>query len=86
MGINPYVMHDLDIWNERAEIFNQPIMEAVGDDEKLFPLQNCIEDILGYEVPTYDKPYKAYRHIKENWVNWNTVPDSWKDIFDRIFT
>ncbi|MFF2885561.1 ATP-dependent endonuclease [Paenibacillus sp. NPDC057967] len=31
MGINPIVIHDKDEGKERAEIFNDPILEVVGD-------------------------------------------------------
>jgi putative ATP-dependent endonuclease of OLD family len=72
MGINPVVIHDKDEGKERAEIFNNPILEAVDDDRRRIMLGNCIEDVLGYTPPSNEKPYKAFTHISQNWtVDWN---------------
>lgn len=85
MGINPTVMHDQDTGIEGAEVFNQPILEAVGNPEKVFALNNCIEDVLGYRAPSSEKPYKAFKHIKDNWTDINQIPKSWMSIFRSIF-
>ncbi len=51
MGIEPYVIHDRDQGTDRAEQFNEPIKVALGNDDKLFVLEECIEDTLGSDVP-----------------------------------
>lgn len=86
MGFNPYVIHDLDKGNANAEKFNKPIKEAVGDEQQVINLVNCIEDVLGYPAPSNNKPFKAYKYIQENWGNdWNSVPIKWREILERIF-
>lgn len=85
MGIHPTVMHDQDSGTAGAEIFNQPILDAVGDPEKVYALTNCIEDVLGYPAPSSEKPYKAYKYIKDNWIDINHIPERWMNIFQSIF-
>lgn len=85
MNIFPYVMHDKDTNMEGAVKFNEPIMKELGNNDKLYVLENCIENILGYRAPSYDKPYKAYKHIKENWHTWSDLPKKWIEIVDKIF-
>lgn len=87
MGINPIVIHDEDKGNAKAEIFNQPIAEALGDVQKRFMLHNCIEDALGYDAPSNDKPYKAYKFISENWgSDWDSVSVRWKETIEQVFS
>lgn len=86
MGINPVVIHDEDKGVEKAEIFNKPILEAIGDQSRRFLMVNCIEDMLGYNPQSKDKPYKAYKYIKDNWQdNWDTVSPKWKAVLEQIF-
>lgn len=86
MGIQPFVIHDEDRGNERAEIFNAPILEAVGDNSKRIMLSNCIEDVLGYAPPSNEKPYKAYNFIAQNWnLEWDSVTPRWKEIVTLVF-
>ena len=47
-------------------------------------MHNCIEDELGYNAPSYDKPYKAYQFV-DNWNTWDDVPDNWKAKVQTIF-
>lgn len=84
LTINPFVIHDHDTL-EGAIVFNQPILEALDNDEtKRFVVINTIEDILGYEQPTAEKPYKAYLHIKNTWPhNWEGVQENWRIIFSE---
>ncbi|WP_299095091.1 hypothetical protein [uncultured Metabacillus sp.] len=71
---------------EGAERFNQPILDLVGDD-RIFPLENCIEDILGYPAPSSEKPYRAYRYINSNWGDtWDDCTGDWKTLIERIFS
>jgi len=85
MGIEPTVMHDLDTGTAGAEVFNQPIQDAVGNVNRVFPITNCIEDVLGYTAPNYEKPYKAFKYINSNWESINDIPVSWMSIFKAIF-
>ncbi|WP_029191926.1 ATP-dependent nuclease [Paenibacillus elgii] len=86
MGINPFVIHDKDEGNERAEVFNAPILDAIGDENKRAMLTNCIEDVLGYDAPSNEKPYKAFNYITTNWTSdWDSVSPMWKLIITDIF-
>lgn len=85
MQIKLYVMHDKDANTPGAVVFNEPIRQALGDDNRLIVLENCIEDVLGYPAPTSDKPYKAYCFIKENWSEWSDAKTEWKTAIQRIF-
>ncbi|WP_207668582.1 AAA family ATPase [Ruminococcus bovis] len=69
MTIDVYVIHDGDFGVNGAECFNKPIREALSDDSKLVVLENCIEDVLGYNAPKTDKPFVAYKHIQDNWTD-----------------
>ncbi|MBO0477424.1 ATP-dependent endonuclease [Vagococcus sp. DIV0080] len=87
MGITPYVMHDLDNNVAGAKIMNEPIREVLNDDSRLTVLENCIEDILGYEPPSNDKPYKAYQHTQANWQNdYNKINKEWRAVVESIFS
>ncbi|WP_251037538.1 TOPRIM nucleotidyl transferase/hydrolase domain-containing protein [Paenibacillus albidus] len=86
VGINPIVIHDKDEGNERAEVFNVPILEAVGDENRRIMLTNCIEDVLGYKAPSNEKPYKSFNYINTNWTSeWDSVSPMWKLIITDIF-
>ena len=78
------VMHDEDKGKPNAEKFNNPIRLALNNDEALFAISNCIEDILGYTAPDKDKPYTAYKKTLE-WNSLSDVPNQCKQIFDKIF-
>lgn len=86
MGVKPVVVHDRDKGIEGAEIFNEPIKGAVGDNGKIIVLEECIEDILGYEAPKNEKPYKAYKHVQGWGEAWLDVPSQWRDKIKQIFS
>ncbi|HEM6154976.1 TPA: AAA family ATPase [Streptococcus suis] len=91
MGIEPYVIHDRDQGTDRAEQFNEPIKVALGNDDKLFVLEECIEDTLGSDVPNSEKPYNAYKFIQDNWIDdegnydYNRVSNKWREIMKKLF-
>jgi len=86
MGINPVVIHDEDSDKERAKVFNKYIYEVVDDPSKVYLLHNCIEEVLGYNPPTEDKPYKAYEYIQKSWGDsWDSITEPWKKIVEKIF-
>lgn len=85
MGVDVFVVHDEDSEKEGAERMNQPILDALGgDDTKRYMMHNCVEDVLGYEVPGADKPYKAYCFVKD-WLTWDDVPNGLKNAMRIIF-
>lgn len=86
MSIDIYVIHDGDFGTAGAEKFNEPIQQALGNDEHLVVLQNCIEDVLGYPAPTANKPFAAYKYIQNSWTDWNSVPETWRSYIEKIFT
>ncbi|MGG4409246.1 AAA family ATPase [Niallia taxi] len=87
MGLRPFVIHDKDTGTAGAEIFNEPILDLVGED-RIFPLENCLEDIIGYPAPSSEKPFRAYRYINSNWGGtWAECSSGdWKILMERIFT
>lgn len=78
LNIDVFVIHDRDRGTERAEQFNEPIKEALGAEAHRIMMEECIEDELGYDPPTSDKPFKAYQFV-ENWNEWNDLPKKWRD-------
>ncbi|WP_025783380.1 AAA family ATPase [Sporosarcina sp. D27] len=87
MDIHPHVIHDADVGTAGAEKFNLPISEAVADEKKHIMLSNCIENILGYPIPSKDKPFKAYEFINVNWgSDWDNVSKDWSEIVEKVFS
>lgn len=86
MGVDVFVVHDEDSGTPGAALMNQPILDALGGDvNKRYMMHDCVEDVLGYEAPNSDKPYRAYCYVKD-WTNWEQVPNSWKDAMKVIFS
>lgn len=84
MDIHPFVIHDRDQGKQGAEVFNRPILEAVGDSEKRIMMEECIEDELGYVAPSVEKPYTAYQFVHK-WKTWEDVPQKWKEKMNIVF-
>lgn len=85
LGIDFHVIHDADGGNPRAAALNKPILNAVGDPSRITVLRECLEDVLGYDEPSKDKPYAAYAHT-ELWENTlEDASDAWKNVLVRIF-
>ena len=85
MGFQPYVVHDRDE-EEGATKFNQPILDALGDEIYRVMLENCLEDVLCYKAPTSNKPYTAFQFIQQNWKEdegWNGVGENWKELIEN---
>ena len=86
MGVDVFVVHDEDSGTPGAALMNQPILDALGGDvNKRYMMHDCVEDVLGYEAPNSDKPYRAYCYVKD-WTNWEQVPNSWKDAMKVVFS
>lgn len=65
---------------------NAPILVALGNDSaKRLMMHNCVEDELGYPAPNKDKPFKAYKYVKE-WNSWSDVPINWKNKMRIVFS
>lgn len=70
---------------------NEPIRKALDNDERLFVVEECIEDILGYIPPSADKPFKAFEFIQENWrdangnYDYNKISEKWREILNALF-
>lgn len=86
LNVNYFVIHDRDQGTAGAEVFNQPIADAVGDNEKVTMLHECVEDLIGYPAPSSEKPFKAYKETL-NWnENWEGVPQSLRDVMVKAFS
>lgn len=85
MKVSFFVIHDRDDGVKGAVKFNAPILEAIGGDENnRLMMCECIENELGYVAPSSEKPYEAYKKIK-NWKSWDDVPDNWKNKMGIVF-
>ncbi|WP_103865720.1 ATP-dependent endonuclease [Aquimarina sp. I32.4] len=85
LGIRDYfIIHDRDQGVFRAEDVNPRILQAIQTEERRVMLEECIEDALGYEAPSKDKPYRAYSET-ENWESLEDIPDNWRRVIERVF-
>lgn len=84
MGINPIVVHDRDANVPHANIFNQPIVNALNGKGKIVIMENNVEEELGYQA-TYEKPYHAYKKTEEWGHNWEDIPLNWRNKMIEIF-
>ncbi|RMD00404.1 DUF2813 domain-containing protein [Aquitalea palustris] len=85
MGISPIVVHDRDGGVPGAEIFNQPIAEALAGCGKVIQMHENIEDEMGYLAPSSEKPFKAYQHTQTWGDDWADLPAVWKEKMVEIF-
>lgn len=85
LSINFRVMHDRDAGVDGAEKFNQPIQDAVGDADKIVVLEECVEDLLGYDAPSSEKPFKAYQFASTWGDDWEAVPESLRVVMANLF-
>lgn len=85
MGITPIVVHDRDGGVAGAEVFNQPIADALAGGGKVVQMHENIEDEMGYPAPTLEKPFKAYQHAQTWGDDWEDIPVTWKVKMVEIF-
>jgi len=85
MNIKLFVIHDRDKGTVGAEKFNQPILDAIGNEQERLMMEECIENELGYDVPSSDKPLKAYQ-VVEKWEKFDDIPKNWRDKLKIIFS
>ncbi|MFY0829356.1 ATP-dependent nuclease [Klebsiella pneumoniae] len=80
------VIHDRDKGVKGAEVFNPIILEAAGSPDKVIVVEECIEDILGYPVPTSEKPFNAYQQTLKWGDGFEEIPEQLKSIMRRIYS
>lgn len=85
MGIEPIVVHDRDKGTEGAEKFNQPISDATQGKGSVIQMHENIEDEIGYEAPSYEKPLRAYQETLTWGDDWDKVPETWRNKMKEIF-
>ena len=86
LNVNFFVIHDRDQGTAGAEVFNQPIQNAVGSPDKVMMLHECVEDLLGYPAPSSEKPFNAYKKTLEWGDDWDGVPQQLKDVMKRAYS
>jgi predicted ATP-dependent endonuclease of OLD family len=79
-----FVIHDRDQGVQRAEEVNPRILSAIQDENKRVMLKECIEDVLGYDSPSKDKPYKAFIETKD-WNSYEEIPENLKIVLSKVF-
>lgn len=84
LGVFPYVMHDRDQGIAGAEVFNQPISNAINDATRLTLNHENVENSLGYAATSADKPFKAFT-VTNAWTTVADIPIEWKTKFEFIF-
>ncbi len=85
LNVDFFVIHDRDKGTAGAEVFNEPIRQAVGNDQNLILLEECVEDFLGYKAPTSEKPFNAFKKTLEWGDNWDGVPVQLKELLTRVY-
>lgn len=86
MDIDIFVIHDEDSETAGAAKMNAPILAALDNDlSKRLMMHNCVEDEIGYQIPTSDKPYHAFE-ISSKWNSWNDIPENWRKKMTIIFS
>lgn len=86
LNVNYFVIHDRDQGTAGAEVFNQPIADAVGNNEKVTILHECVEDLIGYPAPSSEKPFKAYKETLKWDENWEGVPKPLREVMIKAFS
>ena len=83
LDVNYIILHDEDSQKAGARVFNDLILN-VSTAQRRIMIRDCIEDILNYPPPSSDKPYKAHKHINDNWTDFNSIPIAWRDVFKLL--
>ncbi|MEQ7054027.1 AAA family ATPase [Paenibacillaceae sp. P-4] len=84
LSVPIYVIHDRDRGVAGAEKFNLPIVTAVGNSACVSVLEECLEECLGYQAPSSDKPFRTHLETSK-WKEKSDIPESWKTVFQRAF-
>lgn len=86
LNVNCFVIHDRDQGCDNAVKYNQPIVNAVGDPDKVIMLEECMEDILGYVAPSSEKPFKAFKNTQTWGETWDDVPEKLRTVLTKVFS
>lgn len=86
LNVDFVVIHDRDKGIEGAEKFNEPIRISVGNDKKIFVLEECVEDFLGYPTPSSEKPFNAYKQTIKWGDNWEDVPEKLRNLLKQAYS
>lgn len=84
LNVDFCVIHDRDKGMVKAEIFNQPILEAAGNS-KVIVLEECLEDILGYKAPSNEKPFRVFKETLKWEGEWNNIPEKFRQVLTNAF-
>lgn len=84
LSVPLYVIHDRDKGVAGAEKFNSPIAAAVGNSACVSMLEECLEECLGYQAPSSDKPFKTHLETSK-WKVKSDIPESWRIVFQKAF-
>lgn len=85
LNVDCFVIHDRDSGCANAVKFNQPIADMVGDPDKVVMLEECMEDVLGYDAPSSEKPFKAYKNTQGWGDSWDDVPVKLRTVLSKAF-
>lgn len=83
LKIDFFVIHDRDNHTPGAAKFNAPIEVAAGDPSRIFQMEECIEDFLGYDAPSSEKPFNAYKKTTSWGRKWTDVPSNLRNLLSR---
>ncbi|MNP56488.1 hypothetical protein D3C76_1512160 [compost metagenome] len=84
LSVPLYVIHDRDKGVAGAEKFNLPIATAIGNPACVSMLEECLEECLGYQAPSSDKPFRTHLETSK-WKEKSDIPESWKTVFQKAF-
>ena len=86
LNLNVKVIFDKDNGKENAEKYNAAIISAIDDSDRYYEVEGCIEELLGYEQPSNDKPFHAYKFTETNWGdNWESISEGWRNLLQKVF-
>ena len=84
LGLEYHLIHDRDYNQKVSEGTNAAIKDAAGE-ERVTLLAECMEHVLGYDPPSKEKPYTAYKFIEENWGDsFEEISETWKEHFRAV--
>jgi len=84
MDIKPIVVHDRDQGTPGAEVFNAPIVQALGENGRVILMKENVEDEIGYKADS-EKPLKAFLQTKLWGHKWDDIPENWRLKMKEIF-
>lgn len=81
LGIEYHILHDRDGQTAGQDAINNSIALAAGENRRTM-VEECVEDLLEYEPPSSDKPFRAHKYTEENWgEEFDEISKNWRDLF-----